>query len=185
MKTQFKDVWRFLAATSTYCPNFNPPLRYILKNKRNILDRIDTLFCPTAAPDKYQLFITERILELPFVYRSLDIKPDAEILEFGCANSRLSIELASIGAKVTGVDLRPHPLTHPNFTFLLGDFFEQSFTEASFDAIIAISAIEHVGLGAYGEQKKADGSSDGRSFLATIASRWTIYHDSSFWTVGG
>lgn len=158
MRSRPKDFWRFLAATSRYAPNFNPPFRYVLKNKRNILDRLDALVCPNKTLDKYQLFVTERILELPFVFRVLDCKPHNRVLEFGCSNSRLCIELASIGLQVTGVDLRPHPLTHPNFTFRQGDFFLQTFSEAPFDATIAISAVEHVGLGVYGENKRTDGS---------------------------
>ena len=141
MKTRPRDVWRFLAATRAYYPNFNPPLRYVLEKKWDLGGRIDTLFCPTRGLDRHQLFVTERILELPFVHRALDQLPGNRILEFGCANSQLCIELASRGMMVTGVDLRAHPLTHPNFVFLQGDFFDQDFGEESFDAVVASYSI--------------------------------------------
>lgn len=157
MKTRPRDVWRFLAATRGYYPNFNPPLRYVLEKKWDLVGRIDTLFCPTSGLDRYQLFVTERVLELPFAHRALDQLPGSRILEFGCANSQLCVELASRGMMVTGVDLRAHPLTHPNFVFRQGDFFDQDFKE-SFDAVIAISAVEHVGLGAFGEDEREAGA---------------------------
>jgi SAM-dependent methyltransferase len=49
-------------------------------------------------------------------------------------------------------------LTHPNFTFYQGDFFELEFPEAPFDVIVAVSAVEHVGLGAYGEDMRKENS---------------------------
>jgi len=123
------------------------------------LGRIDSLFCPGKILDKYELHVNERILEHPFVHRVLDQVPSgSRVLEFGCTNSRLSIELASRGLLVTGVDLRPYSLTHPNFTFYQGDFFELDFPEAPFDVVVAVSAVEHVGLGAYGEDMRRENS---------------------------
>ena len=159
MKTRVRDIWRFLANSRNYNPSFNPPVRYILKNKWDIIGRVDTVFYPAKDLAKYQLFVTERILEYPFVHRVLNARGDDRILEFGCANSLLCIELANRGLNVWGVDLRPHPLSHPNFSFLQGDFFDNPFEPKSFDAIIAVSAVEHVGLGAYSEAKK-DRNSD-------------------------
>ena len=153
MKTRLKDIINFLKMTRAYYPQFNPSFRYILTRKWDLPGRIDTLFCPEKIPERHQLYVTERILELPFVHRTLCQEPGSRILEFGYSNSALSIELASRGMKVIGVDLRQYTLTHPNFTFYQGDFFRQTFAKRSFNAIIAISAIEHVGLGAYAEEK--------------------------------
>ena len=158
METRIKDIFRFVRSSSSYNPIPNPPIRYVLKNRRNIFSRIDSLFCPTKILDQYDLFITERVLEYPFVFRSLKAVPGDYVLEFGCANSRLSIELASYGIKVLGIDLRPYWLTHPNFDFVQGDFIDLDISQDHFDAIIANSAIEHFGLGAYGEERRSDGS---------------------------
>lgn len=153
MKTRPKDVLHFLKSTRAFYPQFNPPIRYVLKKKWDLKGRIDNLF--RADPDKrrHQLYVTERILELPFVHRVLDVQPGDQILEFGCTNSTLSLELASRGIKVVGADLRPYRLEHPNLTFRQGDVFQQTFSKGQFEAIVAVSAIEHVGLGAYGEAK--------------------------------
>lgn len=153
MKTKLKDIINFLKMTRVYYPHFNPSFRYVLTRKWDFPGRLDTLFCPEKIPEQYQLYVTERILELPFVHRTLRQEPGSRILEFGCTNSALSIKLASRGLEVVGIDLRQHTLTHPNFTFYQGDFFNQKFTNGSFNAIIAVSAVEHVGLGAYGETK--------------------------------
>jgi SAM-dependent methyltransferase len=104
------------------------------------------------------LWITERILEYPFVYRTLGNRERLKNLEFGCANSQLSLELAALGHNQVGVDLRYYPFQHPNLRFYQGDFFDVTFDEAPFDVIIAISAIEHVGLGWYGEKIRPEKS---------------------------
>ncbi|HEX2696890.1 MAG TPA: class I SAM-dependent methyltransferase [Anaerolineales bacterium] len=159
MKTTAGDIKRFLSATKIYRPGFNSPIWFALKNKRDIAARIDNVFCPDRNLDKYKLFINERILEIPFVHRMLDAKPGSRILDFGCTESKFSIELASRGMIVTGVDLRPYPYSVPNLTFMLGDFFDLELEEQSFDVVLAISAVEHVGLGAYGD-RKLDQTSD-------------------------
>lgn len=92
-----------------------------------------------------------RIVEWPFVFRRLQMPPGSKILDFGCNESMLSIELASIGFNVVGVDLKDYQLKHPNFRFIKGDIRGQ-FKAESFDAIIIISTIEHAGLGGYQEE---------------------------------
>jgi len=91
-----------------------------------------------------------RVVEWPFVFRRLQVPFGAKILDFGCNESLLSIELASMGLNVIGIDLHNYKLKHPNFSFVKGDIREQ-FKSEIFDAVIAISTIEHVGLGGYGE----------------------------------
>jgi 2-polyprenyl-3-methyl-5-hydroxy-6-metoxy-1,4-benzoquinol methylase len=154
MKTRFANIKRFLGNTRNYKPVFNPPIKYVLKNKWDIAGRIDTLFCPEKILDKYHLYINERILEIPFVHRRLDVPPGSRILDFGCTQSSLGIHLASRGLQVTGVDLRPYPYSCQNFTFYQGNFFELDLPEKSFDAVIAVSVVEHIGLGAYGETRR-------------------------------
>lgn len=98
--------------------------------------------------------INERIVEVPFVFRSLSSLPaGAAMLELGCAQSYLAISLASIGYKVWAVDLMDYDLTHPKFRFLRGDFLDQKF-DLEFDAFIAVSVIEHAGLEYYGDSPR-------------------------------
>lgn len=106
---------------------------------------------------RFELVTKERIVEVPFVLQHLAQGTGARVLEFGCYGSTLCIELASLGYQVTGVDLRHYPLQHPNFQFLRGNFLGLDIPHDSFDYVVAISAIEHAGLGAYQEHKIADG----------------------------
>ena len=99
----------------------------------------------------YELVTVERIVEIPFVFQNLDLDRGARVLDFGCNESPVSMHLASLGYEVVGVDLNPYPFTHPNFTFVAGDFLKSRFPRDHFDAVIAISAVEHCGLAAYGD----------------------------------
>lgn len=106
----------------------------------------------------YDLYTNERIVEIPFVYQNFDLPQKAKVLDFGCCESKVSIELASLGYDVTGVDLNDYPFSHPNFRFVKGNFLENALEGESFDAIVAISAVEHCGLNeSYGSKEFLDG----------------------------
>jgi SAM-dependent methyltransferase len=96
-----------------------------------------------------RILINERIVEYPMVFRLL--LPRGRVLDVGCVSSRLPLQLASLGYEVHGVDLRPYPLSHPNFTFHQVDLLQPPlpFQAASFDIVTAVSCVEHFGLGAY------------------------------------
>lgn len=100
---------------------------------------------------EYDLVMKERVIEIAFAHRELRLPPSGRVMEFGCYASTLSMELASLGYEVTGVDLRLFPMAHPSFNFMQGDFLQLEIPESYFDAVVAISAIEHAGLGAYEE----------------------------------
>ena len=100
----------------------------------------------------YRVVVNERIVEIPFVFRHLDLPPGAAVLEFGSVKSWVSLALASLGYRVTGVDLRPYRYSHPNMRFLQGDFRAARLPAGSFDGVVAVSAIEHCGLSGYGEE---------------------------------
>jgi SAM-dependent methyltransferase len=80
-------------------------------------------------------------------------------LEFGCGNSYLGLMAAMGGFDVTAVDLIPVEwlYRHPNLNFVQTDIFDLHASDAHFDLIINCSAIEHVGLGRYGDSREADG----------------------------
>jgi len=99
----------------------------------------------------YDLVVVERVVEIPWVFQNLGLPPGARILDFGCSQSPMALHLASLGYRVVAVDLRPYDYTHPNLRVVQGDFLEGGFAEGEFDAVVAISAIEHTGLAAYGE----------------------------------
>ncbi len=93
--------------------------------------------------------IGERIVEIPFLYKNLDFNSMEKILDLGCVGSKISMQLASIGYNVVGIDYRPFIFKHKNLKFIQGNFFDIDLPHESFDCVICISTIEHIGLPAY------------------------------------
>lgn len=100
-----------------------------------------------------QLLMNERIIEYPQILRWLP--PPCTVLDIGCVSSRLPIQLASLGYKVHGLDVRPYGFSHPNFSFHRGDLFQWQPPHL-FDVIVLVSTIEHFGIGGYGDTKLND-----------------------------
>jgi SAM-dependent methyltransferase len=101
--------------------------------------------------------VNERILEVPYVLgETLRLPRGARILDLGCGESLVSFFLASAGHDVTGLDLNPYPLRHPNLTTIAAPFEQWEGPDELFDAAVVLSAIEHFGLGVYGEPPAED-----------------------------
>jgi 2-polyprenyl-3-methyl-5-hydroxy-6-metoxy-1,4-benzoquinol methylase len=102
------------------------------------------------------IVITERIIENAYALRNLpaNIK---RILDVGCCESDLSIQLATMGFEVYGIDVRNYELSHRNFHFVRDDIMHTPFQDRYFDVVIAISALEHIGTGHYGDPHYSDG----------------------------
>lgn len=113
----------------------------------------------------YRAVTLERIVEVPWMFANLGVAPGAHVLDFGCSESPVALELASLGYRVVAADLRPYPLSHPNLTVRQGDFLAAGFASGEFDVVVAISAIEHCGLSAYGE---VGGGADDRAVMGEI-----------------
>ncbi len=93
---------------------------------------------------------TERVIEYPFVFEALGgIR--GRVLDIGCCHSRLPLALASRGLTVVGIDFNPYPFRHPNLRAVRADVMQTPFTASTFDAVIAVSVIEHIGLGHYAD----------------------------------
>jgi 2-polyprenyl-3-methyl-5-hydroxy-6-metoxy-1,4-benzoquinol methylase len=104
--------------------------------------------------------VNERIVEIPHVYRALArVEPGGKVADVGAAESLVSLSLAMLGYEVTAVDLRPYPFEHPKLRSVTGPVEEWDEKPETFDAIVCLSTIEHIGLGAYGEEAK-DGRTD-------------------------
>lgn len=91
----------------------------------------------------------ERLVEYAWVLRNLDINK-GKILDVGCWGTLFPIMLASLGYKVTGVDMKRYLFKHPNFKFIKGDLLEPSTMEKlgkeKFDVITLVSTLEHLGI---------------------------------------
>jgi SAM-dependent methyltransferase len=94
----------------------------------------------------------ERIIELPFVLQQVALRVPAgeRVLDVGCAESLLAVQLASLGYQVTALDPRGYPLTHPNLDVQPMPL-EDWHPEGRLPAIVCLSTLEHLGLGAYHE----------------------------------
>jgi SAM-dependent methyltransferase len=84
-------------------------------------------------------------------------------LEVGANKEPLAVALGSLGYDITGVDLRPYDPYEDareylrRLTFHQGDFLRLPFIPEQFDFAYSISTIEHIGLGAYGEETMPGG----------------------------
>jgi 2-polyprenyl-3-methyl-5-hydroxy-6-metoxy-1,4-benzoquinol methylase len=114
--------------------------------------------------------INERIIEVPYVLLSLgEIPPPAAILDIGCCESSVALSLASLGYEVTGIDVRAYPYRHANLRFERISILDYDPAPAQYDAVLCLSALEHIGLGAYGDPRIPEDPS--RAVLDGIA-RW-------------
>ena len=98
--------------------------------------------------------VNERLAEVPFVFRELSrIRPGARVLDVGATESTVAVSLASLGYEVTALDIRPYPLSHPRLRTVVGAIEDWEGGEP-FDAVLCLSTIEHIGLAAYGGDRK-------------------------------
>lgn len=111
------------------------------------------------------LVTTERVVEYPFVFQNLE-GVRGPILDLGCCSSRLPIALASRGFRVVGLDVNPYPYRHPNLWAVCGDAMRIPFASGTFGAVLAISMVEHIGLGHYADPLAEGGD---RSAIREIA----------------
>jgi hypothetical protein len=94
----------------------------------------------------------ERIVEIPYALAAVgSLPPGSLVLDFGATESTLSLSMASLGIDVLAADLRPYPLAHPRITPLVGPIERWEGPDRPLDAVVSVSALEHVGLGAYAE----------------------------------
>ena len=101
--------------------------------------------------------MNERISEIPFALRQISPKART-VLDLGSAESLLPLQIASsTRAQVTAVDLRNYPFFHSRVTYQKADLRELPFDENTFQFVVSLSTIEHIGLGHYGDPKDADG----------------------------
>ena len=98
--------------------------------------------------------VNERMAEVPHAYRALArLDPGTRVLDVGATESTVALSLACLGYDVTAIDIRPYPLSHPRLRTVVGPIEEWTDEEA-FDAVVCLSTIEHVGLPAYGAERK-------------------------------
>lgn len=103
-------------------------------------------FVPTLAAQTTDIHTNERSLEIPFVFNAIPQDTKQTILDVGACESTVALSLASFGHEVTALDFRPYPLTHPNITTVLEDICSTTLPSKSFDCVICLSTLEHIGF---------------------------------------
>ena len=92
-------------------------------------------------------------IEKEAMYEFLKPQPGMEILDIGCGTGNLSLELARLGARVTGVDIselmlaiaRQKALREKlDVKFYKADVHDLPFDDETFDAVVSLSALEFV-----------------------------------------
>lgn len=103
------------------------------------------------------VYMNERIVEIPFAFQVLASLPKGEkVLDLGCTESPLPLQLAALGYQVTGFDFREYPYGHPNLTIVQGDMINLPFEKETFAAVCSISTLEHVGIGFYTDPREIE-----------------------------
>ncbi|MCP9488468.1 MAG: class I SAM-dependent methyltransferase [Solirubrobacteraceae bacterium MAG38_C4-C5] len=109
------------------------------------------------------LLVNERIVEQPYVLAA--VPSGASVLDVGGAESTLALALASRGHDVRVVDPRGYPLAHPGLSVSACALSALSLDERV-DCAVALSAVEHFGLGHYA----GSGAGDDRDALVALRS---------------
>jgi SAM-dependent methyltransferase len=91
--------------------------------------------------------VSERIVEYPFAIKSIIVLPKrSKIAVVGCHGDLLTTVLPELGYETYGIDVKPFPLKYEKFHFHQEDIRKTGFPSNFFDAVIAVSTIEHVGI---------------------------------------
>lgn len=101
--------------------------------------------------------VTSRHYEYPFgvseIVKLNGKKPIHKILDVGSFGSPFGLILSSLDFEVVGVDLVDWKIQFPKFTLKKADIKDLPFEDESFDAVTAISTIEHCGLPRFNENE--------------------------------
>jgi SAM-dependent methyltransferase len=96
--------------------------------------------------------MSQRAIEYPWVLAEVrSIRPSSLVLEVGCAESVLGYELIAKGFRVVGLDIRTPPFKDKRMVFVRRNILDTKLPNKTFDVIVVVSTIEHIGLNVYGQ----------------------------------
>ncbi len=121
-------------------------------------------------------WINERLVEQPKMVSELLLRaqPRQTIVDFGGTESLVPLQLAALGFKVTMVDIRPSAFKHPNLTQVIADLRKLPFPDSAFDHAYALSTLEHVGVGHYGDEIDPNGDAK------CVREAWRVLRDGGY-----
>ncbi|MBT9132861.1 MAG: hypothetical protein DDT33_01391 [Firmicutes bacterium] len=117
-----------------------------------------------------KLSFEARLIEYGFAHTNIAQGIRQRILDIGCCESKLPVELAKLGHEVYGIDVGDHP-EPKGFTFVQGDIRQMPFGDEFFDVVTAISTVEHIGLGRYGDPVASDGDREAMAEIRRVLKR--------------
>lgn len=100
---------------------------------------------------------TTRIVEYPWVLRN--VPSNGRVLDVGSTGSQLPLMLVGLGYEVWTIDVRKYEFegVSNNLHCIRGDIRRTDFVDSFFDIVLAVSTIEHVGLGRYSDPIDIEG----------------------------
>jgi SAM-dependent methyltransferase len=150
LKQIFTEIKKLLSySKARYIIDFDDNISYEVSGFKAKIVNFANLIFTLINIKAEKIKIGERIVEIPFLYKNLDFNLSKNVLDLGCVGSKISLQLASIGYNVVGIDFRPLIFKHKNLKFIQGNFFNIELPYESFDYVICVSVIEHIGLPAY------------------------------------
>jgi SAM-dependent methyltransferase len=154
-RTHFDDVVRHLRNKNLgiYPRRWTPALKLL----HRLQLEISRLRWRALRGAGWQVVVSEQIVESGLMLRH--VRPDEHrVLDFGGYESLLPITLAALGHEVTVLDQREYPFKCPRLTSVAADLFSQHpLQPESFDLVLSVSTIEHLGLGGYDDTRVEDG----------------------------
>ncbi|HJT86878.1 MAG TPA: methyltransferase domain-containing protein [Bryobacteraceae bacterium] len=110
---------------------------------------------PAGVLERYRSQRYSRIVHKDYLYRALGNLEGARILDFGCGDGEVAVQLAALGAQVTGVDISPELIAlarrrasldgvSGRAEFRTTDIVRQPPPKNSFDAVTCFAVLHHV-----------------------------------------
>jgi SAM-dependent methyltransferase len=169
------DSKKFAAPPVTYCDggtDFDDVIRHLrnkniavyprrwsamLKMLHRLHGEVTKLRLRALRRAGWQAVVSEQIVESGLILRY--VRPEERrVLDFGGYESVLPLTLSALGHEVTVLDQRPYPFKAPGLKGVTADLFgDHALPPESFDLVISVSTIEHLGLGRYDDREIPDG----------------------------
>lgn len=116
--------------------------------------------------------LSSRLVEYPWTLSNFPFASAHKVLDVGSCGSQLPIMLAGMGLNVWTLDIRKYEYADlsSNLHSVCGDITKTDFSDGFFDVVTAISTIEHIGLGRYGDAVDSEGDKDAIREIKRITS---------------
>jgi SAM-dependent methyltransferase len=107
--------------------------------------------------ERYRAHPFWRLFNKEFIFKSLGNLQGKTVLDFGCGEGQLGVQMGLLGARVSGVDISPElidlarrraELDHVDdrVDFQVSDILESAPADESFDFVVCTDALHHVDL---------------------------------------